>query len=323
MKLKYFLYGLAVSLLLVSCYSEDALHADDDEYGAIRFNFPQGNNTWDDDIVKIADDFGIYIIYKDITIADMNRSWITANYTYWADPFDSDANIEWSVNFLRDHIFAHLTPEVIKGVFPPYYYLVQDCYYNLPPSTSYRFQRNIFFNKMMPAGGMDFMLTCQIYTEEKMIERGLNVADGKTPETPVEFWNRRGPILYPILRLAVSAGNIVVPAEFLEGFDYITPINRNFPDPNNAWTRGMVTVSDLWGYFWQGTTRPTPEANFFQYMHMTMFFNDEGLEEWWPEADYPFLRSKQRFVRDYLKQEYGLDLDAVRASGYSLTPFMN
>ena len=55
MKWKNYLYSLSICLLFVSCYNEDALKTSDEE-NIDRFEFPQGNNTWDEDIQDQADE---------------------------------------------------------------------------------------------------------------------------------------------------------------------------------------------------------------------------------------------------------------------------
>lgn len=44
-------------------------------YSVLRMEFPQGNNSWDEDIKEIHDKYGVYLLYKDITPADLNRKW--------------------------------------------------------------------------------------------------------------------------------------------------------------------------------------------------------------------------------------------------------
>ena len=72
------LYKLGILLsavgILASCYQEDDLTPS--ENGMIlRYEMPQGNNAWDEDIAQIYEEYGVYLVYKGLKDADFNRSW--------------------------------------------------------------------------------------------------------------------------------------------------------------------------------------------------------------------------------------------------------
>ena len=61
------LYKLGILLsavgILASCYQEDDLTPS--ENGMIlRYEMPQGNNAWDEDIAQIYEEYGVYLVYK-------------------------------------------------------------------------------------------------------------------------------------------------------------------------------------------------------------------------------------------------------------------
>ena len=56
---------VGISLLLFSsCYNEDKIVPMEAEDEILRYEFPQGENTWDKDIVEISEKFGVHLIYK-------------------------------------------------------------------------------------------------------------------------------------------------------------------------------------------------------------------------------------------------------------------
>ena len=51
--------------VLFGCYDEDKIVPLEPGEGMVRYEFPQGENAWDQDIVEISEQFGVYLIYKD------------------------------------------------------------------------------------------------------------------------------------------------------------------------------------------------------------------------------------------------------------------
>ena len=63
-----------VLLGCVSCTDDDNVK-NSDSFNMLRFDFPQGNNSWDKEIEQIAEEWGMYIIYKSVDSTDLNRAW--------------------------------------------------------------------------------------------------------------------------------------------------------------------------------------------------------------------------------------------------------
>ena len=75
--MKKFLYwtGIGLCSIFAACSSsEDALEPSGN-YSVLRMQFPQGTNDFDYEIKDIHDQYGVYLLYKDITETDLNRSW--------------------------------------------------------------------------------------------------------------------------------------------------------------------------------------------------------------------------------------------------------
>ena len=76
MKPIYNVWILLFCLTFTSCYEDDSIIPTPDPLAqAGGFEFPQGDNSWDNDAMKIYQDFGVKIIYKDITEKDLNKNW--------------------------------------------------------------------------------------------------------------------------------------------------------------------------------------------------------------------------------------------------------
>ena len=69
------LYTTLGLLSLTACNSDEEALDPTGNYSVLRFEFPQGDNDFDHEIKSIYDDYGIFVIYKDITSADLNRRW--------------------------------------------------------------------------------------------------------------------------------------------------------------------------------------------------------------------------------------------------------
>lgn len=291
MKLKYIFFLCMAAVLTAGCYSEDDIVPTDDSQSVDRFTFPQGDNSWDNDIVDIYNTFGVEMIYKGFTNTDINRSWTSYSGTFTASELASDSEVEYTVNVLKNHIFAYLTPEITKGVFKPYIYLTR----NLR-----RGESGSFSNRKL--SGLDSWAVCLFW-------------DGRnTPTTKSELFQFRGAFLYDVLNDALSNGNIAIPDEYNEGFDYTTAINSYDRTSDNYYLkRGFVSASILWGYFYPVSSirSITAASNFFQYIHLGMYYSDEEIDSRYPRSTYPFLRSKLDYVVNYMKTQYNIDLKAI------------
>ena len=128
MKPIYNVWILLFCLTFSSCYNEDIINPTPDPLAlAGGFEFPQGNNSWDNDVMKIYQDFGVKIIYKDITEKDLNKNWTNGGVGSSSRVFENCLNDEMGafyITFMKNHIFPYLNREVTDRVFPMYWYMV-------------------------------------------------------------------------------------------------------------------------------------------------------------------------------------------------------
>ena len=302
-------------VLFTACYDESPLVADLEESnsGLLRFEFPQGTNSWDKDLKEIQEKFGVYVIYKDIDSTDLNRSWTgTFVGTKYYGEGSADEQAEYVVNFLKNHIFANLTPEITERVFPMYWFIVYDSHtiFDLGGIMTMKLAAQYRYD------GLDFWSMCWFYGEPDPLQGGI-----ETPETDEELWEERVDILWNILDKAFENGNIKVPDTFYTRFDYETEIVYGTGlelDANYYVMRGFpgnfygATYNNGAG-FYQLTSIDgiSPEENFLEYIHLCMWKTEEELNMKWPKATYALLWEMRAFVIDYMKNTYNIDLEAI------------
>jgi hypothetical protein len=313
---------------MISCYHEDKLKSSLDESGSgDRFGFPQGTNTWDATIQELYDDYGITLIYKGITAADLNRSWTSATANYSATEL-SDAEVEYSVNFLKNKVLRYINPDLMHKLWKPYWFLLKDYYNGSNPTQS-------------NTGGMDFWATCLYFTWDVFVEK--EAAQNKWLTTCVipkdldslTTWEATQGMKYlsSMIQSMIVAKRIVPSDEYEAGFDYSTAIHNRtayteaYKEENFCWNRGFVSGSTMASYIVKGQSRPSSlssanpwkpnmtvnQGNFYQYILLGMNASDADLEKYYPRDSWPFLRGKLDIVIELLKKTYRIDLRAIQA----------
>lgn len=116
----------SILLTLASCYDEKDLTPSGD-YAVVRFKFPQGDNAWDYDIKNIHDQYGVYLIYKEISEQDLNRMWTSLGTGYMFAGEDlNDEQAAFYVDFLKQHIFNYISPEIAQHALPAKIYMLDN-----------------------------------------------------------------------------------------------------------------------------------------------------------------------------------------------------
>ena len=298
---------LLVSTFLMgytSCHKEEKI-IPTNEGMPTRFDFPQGNQSWDMDIIDIQEKFGIYLIYKDFSSDDFNRSWTGGSGSYTGSDL-TDEQATFYVNFMKNHIFSYLTPEITQKVLPIYYYLVYDFYIpNVFGTTTFRVPQNNYFD------GLDFWLVC--------LDGKADPVSGEQVLLPVDhktFQQRRCMIMQKIFEKAVEVGTIAIPDEFYDGLDFKTDLVSGIgkeDDPNYYLNRGFV--DRMLGLTFDQTIYiyeiPTREEAFLDYVNIAMRYNKEEFDIQYPADRYPLVRQKYELITQYLKDNYHIDLDAI------------
>lgn len=322
MKPIYNVWILLFCLTVSSCYNEDIIDPTPDPLAlAGGFEFPQGDNPWDNDAMEIYKNFGVKLIYKNITEKDLNKNWTNGGLGSSSKIFENCLNDEMAafyITFMKSHVFPYLNREVTDRVFPMYWYFV----YNYS-----------VFSSIIP-GLLEYYVALSEHDENQTdcwITCFWGDAAHSTYEPPIAAWKtpisgnkdsfsiRRFKIINEIIHTAITRGNIIIPEEeFDAGFDHTTKLARDEDseskaDPNYYLRRGYPGNINSFSANYSkpdSDIPPTAKETFINYLQIAMRFTKEERESRWPSATYPFLNTKFDFVTNYLKK-YNIDLEAI------------
>lgn len=341
MKSLSYIWVLFACLILTSCYDEDTI-VPDEFGGSGRFEFPQGNNSWDEEIGEIYNEYGVRLIYKDISEADFDKNWTGSTgggggggfgiTTFHMKDCINNEMIQFYVTFMREHILRFTSQEIRDKVFPMYWYLTFDFHsmFSIPQANYYSYTPRTNQEGMQL---MDFWITCfwgqTVNADVNPLEAWSSPVSGNKATYDIH----RYLILSAIMKMAIARGNIVVPDEFGSGMDFGTQLitgntEANKQNPNYYLTRGFPGTATVIGgvLTYQPTTAPRPGSPndvFMGYMQIMMAFNAAQREEMFPAATYPLLKQKFDYVQNIMRQRYNVDLEAI-ANGpdnWEITPY--
>ena len=134
---KITLISTAVLLAFVACHDNDDNITPSGNYSPIRGGFPQGDSEYDKIINEIKNEYGVYLLYKDVTEEDMNRTWVSAGTgdiyvagdTLEREKRSWDLPVEhlpYYVDFFRNNIFPNITKEFAHSTFPIKIYMINN-----------------------------------------------------------------------------------------------------------------------------------------------------------------------------------------------------
>jgi hypothetical protein len=165
----------------------------------LLFEFPQDNQDYDRRIQKIQEEYGTYIIYKDIDQNLLNRAWINLypSMTLVAEPVKQE-HINYYLDQLQIHLFDYCDSELMKSYFPKYFFLVNNLH---------RVDNGTAKNHMVAkTDGVDFWAF------------SLKEKDGAMQT--VNIRQARLVLAYALIKNAFDEGKIEIPDSFYEGVDY-------------------------------------------------------------------------------------------------------
>ena len=318
MKYKYAFSLIFLLATLVACNDEDKLYPRSEDASSIsRFEFPQGNNAWDQDLLEIANTFGTIPIYTAFDTLDLNQAWSgTFTIKYYGEPLSDEYAIFYT-DFFKNHVFGFLKPELCKGVLPNYIYLVDDLR-----------QAGGFTGGYAPLlcfwGGLDYWAFSFRAKEENLayydygsiIIRPYKPYD--LPKTPWEYKIRRTVILQNILTKMVDKGTIAIPADFQTGgvFDYSIKFSTSVNAENYYMKLGypgsmLVTAFDFTPL--QTTLTMDAKTNFSNYLKLGMRYTRDSVLIKYPEDKYPLIIRYYDFTVKYMKDKYDWDITRMAA----------
>ena len=135
--IKVTLIIFATLISFTACRDNDDDITPSGNYSPIRGGFPQGDSELDRKIDQIKQEYGVYLLYKDIREEDLNRTWISAgtgniivagdeaerNSVSWSLP---ENQLEYYVDFFNDYIFPNITEEFAQKTFPIKIYMINN-----------------------------------------------------------------------------------------------------------------------------------------------------------------------------------------------------
>lgn len=206
----YYIISSAALLSMSSCYKEEPL-IPTPMHDELLFEFPQDNKEHDRVIQKLQEDYGTYVIYKDITNNLLNRAWINMypNMSFVGFPV-SEKHIMYYVDYLKNNFFKYFASEDIKKYLPKYFYLLKDM----------RREEN-------------GVAKAHIYTKTDGVDFWALSFQEDASGNIKSFNSKKVRIIlaYALIEAAFDEGLIQVPDSFSQGIDYKNPVyNAIYPD---------------------------------------------------------------------------------------------
>ena len=135
--IKITLFALAALVTFNACRDAEEEIIPSGNYSPIRGGFPQGDSEYDQIIYQIKQEYGVYLLYKDVTEEDMNRTWVSegaGNIIVAGDSADRDKgawdlpsdHLPFYVNFFQNYIFPNITKEFAKTTLPVKIYMIHN-----------------------------------------------------------------------------------------------------------------------------------------------------------------------------------------------------
>lgn len=323
----------AAFALFNACSSEDDL-TPSGNYSPIRGGFPQGNSEYDSIINDIKNDYGVYLLYKDITEEDLNRDWVSAGtgdiYVGGYDEERDDpawnlpeAHLPFYVNFFYSYIFPNLSKEFAQTTFPVKIYMI----HNL------RTEPRDFGEDSGEVGGTNtdpFKSIKLGNFDNWAISFKDEVIDGGDAEYSLR--QQRCMFMIQAIYNAIEKGEIDSPDEFWAGYDFSSDKMMNNVDPSKAnykYKLGFVDmINDNFGtgvqkqvwapdyanetscYYWEKDKYPHYNL-FTTYIKNAMWLTPEEFEARYPSSTYPMVKEKYDIVVSHMLETYGIDLVGI------------
>lgn len=307
----YMLFGL---LTLTACDKSDDPLEPSGNYSVLRFDFPQGNNPYDQDIVDIHDEYGTYVIYKDITDQDINRQWQSLGTS---KPQTCDAvpaeDVQYYVDFFKKHVLDYVSPETAKLALPVKVYFIENLR-NLDGTTG--------------SGGTDTGSDSQVVSVKTdgfdywslSFKRDAN---GELPKDAQTLRYARCMFIYTMIKTAYENNLIEEDMDVRAKLDTETPLKYNRTDrrdPNFTWNRGYadrVSESNLTetnyvviSQIVKGNSAYKTEFDYFlSYCRLAMYYGRAYVENKY--KNYPLVLEVYNDIVAYMLEKYGIDLEGI------------
>lgn len=326
------IFLLAGLILFNACDDEENI-TPSGNYSPIRGGFPQGNTEYDSLINNIKQEYGVYLLYKDITEEDLNRDWVSAGTgdIYVGGYEEERDDLAWNlpeehlpfyVSFFYDYIFPNISKEFAQSTFPVKIYMI----HNLRTEP-----RDLGGNGEMSGTNTDPSKSIKLGNFDNW---AISFKDEVINGTDAEYSIRQQRCIFMIQALynAIEKGEIDSPNEFWAGFDFAADKKMNNVDPskeNYKYKLGFVDMindnfgtgvqKQVWVPDWANETScgywekgKSSHYNLFAtYIKNAMWLTPEEFEERYPSSKYPMIKEKYDIVVNHMLNVYGIDIVGI------------
>ena len=323
---------LACIISLNACSEEEAL-TPSGNYSPIRGGFPQGTTKYDTIINDIKNEYGVYLLYKDITEEDLNRDWVSVGTgDIYVGGYDEERDdpawnlpeehLPFYVNYFNNYIFPNISKEFAHETFPVKIYMI----HNLRTEPRDYGEDNV-------VGGTD----TDPYKSIKLgnfdnwaISFKDEIINGDNAEYSLK--QQRCIFMIQTIYNAIEKGQIDSPDEFWSGFDFSADKKMNHTDSTKAnykYKLGFVDmINDNFGtgvqkqvwvppysnetscYYWEKGKYPNYNL-FTTYLKNAMWLTPEEFEERYQANEYPMIKEKYDIVVEHMLNTYGINLVGI------------
>ena len=326
---------LAAMTFILACNDGNDDITPSGNYSPIRGGFPQGDSRYDSIINEIKKEYGVYLLYKDITEEDLNRDWIStgtgdiyvAGYDHerydrcWNLP---EEHLPFYVDYFYTYIFPNISKEFAQTTMPVKIYMI----HNLRTEPRDYGEGN---SGNMGGTGTDPFKPIKLGTFDNWaISFKEEAINGEDSEYIIR--QQRCIFMIQLIYNSINKGEIDSPDEFWSGFDFSENLKMNHVDPtkdNYKYKLGFVDmINDNFGTGVQKQVWVPPYANetscyyweknkyqnynlFTTYLKNAMWLTPEEFEARYPSDKYPMIKEKYEIIVKHMLDKYGLDLVGI------------
>lgn len=281
------LLSLGALLGFSSCSEEEISPSADNRL----VEFPQGNNSYDAEILQIYQKYGTQMLYR---YNDAMFRWqITDQLGFVSRPAD-EQYVDAAVRFIKNNCFQFYREDSLKAYLPYRIYLARDLgrlfqYSGLDAAGNNVSIRDTIWHTAATNGyaNLCFGLACQRLTT--LSDDSLRLAKGELNAA--------------LLANAISQGNIQVPATFTK--EEVNNVNwSNYVGSYN--TYGLLEYLDA--------KTMTPAQDFVVFLKYLIAYPKEMFEEKFTTKTFDTsgrIARKAKAAKDWMLSEYDIDLDAM------------
>ncbi len=325
---------LAGIMLFAACSDSEENITPSGNYSPIRGGFPQGDTKYDTLINEIKNEYGVYLLYKDITEEDLNRDWVSAGtgdlYVagYESEREDGawnlpEEHLPFYVDYFYSYIFPNISKEFAHSTFPVKIYMI----HNLRTEPRIFGDEEEGENSGVGTDTDPFKSIKLGNFDNWAISFKDEVIMGSSAEYTLK--QQRCIFIMQLIYNSIEKGNIDSPDEFWTGFDFSEGLKMNHVDPsksNYKYKLGFIDmINDNFGtgrlqqvwtppyanetscYYWEKGKHANYNL-FTTYIKNAIWLTPEEFDTRYPSSKYPMIKEKYDIVVDYMLENYGIDL---------------